>query len=399
MFKFLKEKVKGAVDKISTKIDKEAETVETPKEEIKQKPVIEESPSSEKKEGFFEKIKEKISKKEEQEKENIIEKIKEVFEKKDKESLEEKEERQEKPVEILNTEEENKGFLGKVKEKIVAKKISEKQFDDLFWDLELALLENNIAVEVIEKIKTDLKTSIVNKPIKRNAIDDLILSSLKSSIQSVLHAPEKQILELIKLKSEKPYVIVFLGTNGAGKTTTIAKIASFLQKNDLKCVLAASDTWRSAAIQQLEEHAKSLNLQIIKHDYGSDPAAVAFDAIKMAKSKKLDVVLIDTAGRQHSNINLIDELKKIVRVSKPDLKLYVGEMIAGNDCIDQIKSFDEAIDVDGVILTKADIDDKGGTAISVTYVTKKPIFFLTKGQEYHQLEEFSPEQILSNLGF
>ena len=144
--------------------------------------------------------------------------------------------------------------------------------------------------------------------------------------------------------------------------------------------------------------AKKLNVPIVKHDYGADPAAIAFDAIEMAKARNIDVVLIDTAGRQHSNANLMDEMKKIVRVAKPDLKVYIGEMIAGNDCIEQIQSFDAAVGIDGVILSKADIDEKGGTAISVTYVTKKPILYLGMGQEYKDLEEFDKEKILNSLG-
>ena len=199
-------------------------------------------------------------------------------------------------------------------------------------------------------------------------------------------------------KEEKPFVIAFFGVNGSGKTTTIAKIADLLNKNKISCVLAASDTFRAASIEQLQIHADRLRIKLIKHDYGSDPAAVAFDAVKHAKAKNIDVVLIDTAGRLHSNVNLMDELKKVVKVAKPDLNIFVGESIAGNDCVEQAKTFNEAVGIDGIILAKADIDKKGGAAISVSYVTKKPIIYLGMGQEYFDLKEFEPNLIVEGLG-
>jgi fused signal recognition particle receptor len=202
---------------------------------------------------------------------------------------------------------------------------------------------------------------------------------------------------LKKIKEKKPYVILLLGVNGAGKTTTIAKLCNLFQKNNLKCVLVAGDTFRAASIQQLEEHAKKLNVNVIKHDYGADPAAVAYDGIKHAEAKNIDVVLIDTAGRQHSNINLMDELKKIERVAKPDFKIFVGESITGNDIIEQVKQFNEAVKIDGIILSKLDVDNKGGAAISVSYVTGKPIIYFGSGQGYNDLEEFDKGKILKRL--
>ena len=163
-------------------------------------------------------------------------------------------------------------------------------------------------------------------------------------------------------------------------------------------VIAAADTFRAAAIDQLQLHADKLNIKMIKHDYGSDAAAVAFDAVKHAEAKKIDVVLIDTAGRIHSNINLMDEMKKIIRVAKPDLKIFIGESITGNDCTEQAKKFNEAIGIDGIILSKADIDEKGGAAISISYITGKPILYIGTGQEYKDIKEFNPEMIMENLG-
>lgn len=303
---------------------------------------------------------------------------------------------EEKEHETKDAEPEEKGFFGKLREKIVTKKINEKQFDDIFWNLEIILLENNVAVEVIDKIKNDLKEKIVDKPIRRGAISKTIHDSLKQTIAGLFDVETFDFIK--KIKTKKPFVICFVGINGSGKTTTIAKVVKLLQKNKLSCVLAASDTFRAAAIDQLQIHADKLGIKLIKHDYGSDAAAVAFDAIKHAESKGIDVVLIDTAGRIHSNINLMDEMNKIIRVAKPDMKIFVGESITGNDCTEQAKKFNETISIDGIILSKADVDEKGGAAISVSYVTGRPILFLGTGQEYDDLEEFDSETVIKNLG-
>jgi len=200
-----------------------------------------------------------------------------------------------------------------------------------------------------------------------------------------------------KKEKREPFVICFLGINGSGKTTTIAKITKMLKDKGYSVVLAAADTFRAAAIDQLQEHADRLKVKIIKHDYGSDPAAVAYDAIKHANAKHIDVVLIDTAGRMHTNTNLTDEMKKIVRVSNPDLKIFVGESITGNDCIEQAKVFDEAVSIDGIILSKADVDEKGGAAISISYVTKKPILYLGTGQNYDDIKPFDSQIVVDSL--
>ena len=268
-----------------------------------------------------------------------------------------------------------------------------EKFESLFEELELILLENNVAYEVIDKIKEDLKVDLVNVPI--NNVKKTIQESLRKSIEDVLNFEKVDLLE--RAKKKKPFVILFLGVNGAGKTTTIAKLCNLFLKNKLKCVLVAADTFRAASIQQLEEHAKALKVNVIKHDYGSDPAAVSFDGIKHAEAKGIDIVLIDTAGRQHSNANLMDELRKINRVAKPDFKIFIGESITGNDLIEQVKQFNKAVEIDGIILSKLDVDDKGGAAISVSYVTGKPILYYGNGQNYDNLEEFDKEKILEKL--
>ena len=282
---------------------------------------------------------------------------------------------------------------------VTTTKISEAKFEEMFEELELTLLENNVAVEVIGKIKEDLKESLVEKPLQRGKIEETIKKTLRSSVEG-LFADSYDFNERIKnaLPQKKPYKIMFVGINGSGKTTTIAKMTKMLQDKKLKVVIAASDTFRAAAIHQLQEHADKLGVKLIKHDYGADPAAVAFDAIKYAEAHGIDVVLIDTAGRLHSNVNLIDEMKKVARVAKPDMKIFVGESITGNDCVEQARSFNEAIGIDGIILAKADVDEKGGAAVSVSYITKKPILFLGTGQGYDDLTPFRSELVVESLG-
>ena len=254
-----------------------------------------------------------------------------------------------------------------------------------------------MALEVIDKIKNDLKEELVDKPIKRKEIESKILKSLKQSITNLFEVDSIDIIDKIKNKKDEPYVVCFVGVNGSGKTTSIAKLANHLKKNGLSVLLVAGDTWRAASIQQLEEHGTNLGIRVIKHNYGSDPAAVAFDGIKAAKANNVDVVLIDTAGRQHSNKDLMRELEKIVRVSTPDLNIFVGESTTGNDCVLQAQQFGDTVELDGAILTKSDVDEKGGAAISIGYVTGKPILFLGTGQEYEDFEEFNADKFLKFL--
>ncbi|MBI4150981.1 signal recognition particle-docking protein FtsY [Candidatus Woesearchaeota archaeon] len=311
------------------------------------------------------------------------------------------EEIKEEPAEIVTSapvveKPEKKGFFTRIKEAITTKKLSAQQFEDLFWDVEVALLENNVAVEVIEKLKSDLKVALVDQPIPRGKIDETILATLKQSLADLFAIAPIDLLE--KVKTKQPFIICLVGINGSGKTTTIAKLTHLLQQHQHSVVIAAADTFRAAAIDQLQQHADKLGVKLVRHDYGSDPAAVAFDAIKHAEAAKKDVVLIDTAGRLHSNINLVDEMKKIVRVAKPDMILFIGESITGNDCVAQAQQFNDAVGIDGIILSKADIDEKGGAAISVSYVTKKPILYLGTGQTYDDLKVFDANLLIESLG-
>jgi fused signal recognition particle receptor len=200
-----------------------------------------------------------------------------------------------------------------------------------------------------------------------------------------------------KRKKGEPFAIVFVGINGTGKTTTIAKIAQFLNKKGYSVVLACSDTYRAGSIEQLEEHARRLGIRMIKHKYGADPAAVAYDTISHAKAHGINIVLIDTAGRIQTNRNLMNELEKIKRVVDPDLTILIVDSLTGNDAVMQAEEFHKSVNIDAAILTKVDADVKGGSAISVTYVTKKPILFIGTGQAYDDLEEFNPEKFVDMI--
>jgi len=276
-----------------------------------------------------------------------------------------------------------------------AYKLNDEDFEEFFSELEFLLLENNVALEAVEKIKETLKEKLVGKEIKKQEIEQEIKKALKQAIEELLIEPD-DFISLVKEK--KPFIIVFFGINGTGKTTTIAKVANLLKKNNISCILSASDTFRAASIEQLEKHGSNLGIKVIKQDYNSDPAAVAYDAIKHAESHNIGAVLIDTAGRMHTQDNLMKEMEKIVRITDPDLKIFVAESIAGNDAVEQAKAFNENIGIDGIILSKADVDEKGGTALSVSYVTKRPILFLGTGQEYDKLEVFNKDKLLKSLG-
>lgn len=379
MFKFLKEKLKKAVSNFTKKVEEEVE--EKPKKAKPKKKEAKKKPEK----------KEKAAVKKSKKKEVVKEAKKEEAEKKE-EAPEEKEEEEVK---------EKKGIFKKVSEVFTTKTLSEGKFDDIFYDLEMALLENNVAVSVIEKIKNDMKEKLVNQKLPRGKIEGEIEKSLKESIENLLKQKKEDFLKNIKeiIKNKKPCVICFFGINGSGKTTTIAKLAHLLKKNNISCVLAAADTFRAAAIDQLQKHGDKLGVKVVKQGYGADAAAVAFDAIEHAKAHRIDVVLIDTAGRSHANVNLMDELAKIIRVTKPDMKVFVGDSLTGNDMVEQAEIYTEKTGIDGIVLAKADVDEKGGAIISVSYVTKKPIYYLGVGQNYDDLDKFNEDKILKNLGF
>ena len=297
-------------------------------------------------------------------------------------------------------------MFGKLKEKlssfvnrVAQTEIKEKDVEEALWDLELELLEADVALEVVEELKEKIKQQLVGQKVKVGTDKRKIVeNAVRNAVLEVL-APEKKInlIEMIKSKKEKPFVIVFVGFNGSGKTTTIAKLAHWLKKHGLSVVIAASDTFRAGAIEQVEEHAKRVGVRVIKHRYGADPAAVAYDAIQHAKARGIDVVLVDTAGRNELNRNLMDEMKKIVRVTKPDLVIFVGDALSGNAIIGQARQFNEAVRIDGVILTKLDADARGGAALSISHAIRTPILFVGIGQGYDDLKEFDERWMIEKI--
>jgi len=277
------------------------------------------------------------------------------------------------------------------------KKVKEGSLDDLLWELEIALMEADVALPVAEEIKNGVRENLLGKKYSRSySLEEVVELSLKESIRNVLKLNEFDFDAWFETQ-KKPAVVMFIGINGTGKTTVIAKIGNRLMKAGKTIVLAAGDTFRAGAIEQLSIHADNLGCKIVKHSPDSDPAAVAFDAIEHAKAKRRDAVLVDTAGRMQTNNNLLDEMKKIVRVAKPDLKVFVGDSLAGNDAVEQARIFDEAVGIDCVILTKIDADSKGGAALSIAHTIGKPIAFVCNGQEYGDIIKFDADWMVNRI--
>lgn len=278
-----------------------------------------------------------------------------------------------------------------VKKRLLSHKITEQEVMDIYEGMRQALFDNNVAVSVLDSIKADLLEELVGQDVSLISSKKAVEEIMKKSVANILSEyPVDQLIE--KIKNKKPFVILFVGVNGVGKTTTLAKVAKFLMDKGFKVVVSASDTFRAASIEQLEVHSKNLGINVIKHNYGSDPAAVAFDAIKHARTNGVDVVLVDTAGRSDINKNLLEELKKVKRVSQPDLTIFVGDALTGNDAVNQAQIFDREVSIDATILSKADVDKKGGAVLSISYITKKPIIFLGTGQGYGDLIPFNKER-------
>jgi len=280
-------------------------------------------------------------------------------------------------------------------QKVTHKSISEQNLDDALSDLQMALLENDVAYEATERINDRVKKTLEGEQIGLlQSKKDLIKTALYDAILAAL-TPENPVdlfalLEQRK-KAGEPLTLMFLGVNGTGKTTTIAKITQMLQKKGYSVVLACADTFRAGSAEQIQIHADRLNVRVLSRPYGSDPASVAFDAINHARARGINVVLIDTAGRMQTDKNLMAELSKIHRVAEPDLVIFVGDALAGNDAIEQAKTFNEKIGIDAAVLTKVDADAKGGAALSIAIATGKPIIFIGVGQEYSDIEVFNPE--------
>ena len=289
-------------------------------------------------------------------------------------------------------------FAGKVKILIIDRElvISEKDLSEALSELEMTLLECDVALQVTDAIIASVRTNLIGKHRKiGSSIDDLVVRALKSALLEVLGSGF-DLVQYIKTHN-RPVKILFTGVNGTGKTTTIAKIGSFLKKQGYTVVIGAGDTYRAGAIEQIGVHAERIGIKIIQHQEGADPSAVLFDAVQYAVSHKIDVVLADTAGRFHTKSNLMNQLEKIKRVMKPDLVVYVDEAVAGNDAVIRAAEFERTVGADAVVLTKADMDSRGGAAISIAHTIGKPLMFLGTGQGYDDIIPFDPVQVVDEL--
>jgi len=357
-------------------------------EEIKESAEAEES-KEEAVEKKREESKKEVEKKEEESKEEKAEKKEEVKKKEAEEGV------QKIKAEITATTKIKGLFFKKVK-------IKEEDINDMLENLKLSLVEADVSYDVAEKFVEKLKELLVGREVDSKNIEKEINAVIKEALLQILSKSSNiDIVNFVKekrsLDKSEPVKILFLGPNGAGKTTTVAKIAKMLRDAGLGCVLAASDTFRAAAIEQLTMHAERLGVPIIKGTYGADPASIAFDAIAYSRAHHIDAVLIDTAGRQETNKSLLEEMKKIVRVAKPDLKIFVGEGITGNALLEQVKEFNEAIGLNGIILTKLDCDPKGGNTLSILSETDIPIIYFGTGESYERLIKYNPNEIIENI--
>ncbi|WP_321420738.1 signal recognition particle-docking protein FtsY [uncultured Methanomethylovorans sp.] len=291
------------------------------------------------------------------------------------------------------------GFVSKAKALVFEREfiLDEKDLEEPLWELQIALLESDIALTVAEAITEAVKSELVGsrKKIGKDTTN-IVEQALRNALYNVMSANVFDLDDYVK-NAKKPVHIVFVGINGTGKTTSIAKTAKRFKDMGYSVVLAAGDTFRAGAIDQLQIHADRVGVKVIRHQEGGDPAAVVYDAIQYAKAHKADIVLSDTAGRMHTNLNLMEQLKKVCRVSAPDLIIFVDEAVAGNDAVERAAQFNETVPINGSILTKTDADAKGGAAISIAYITGKPILFLGLGQGYDDLKKFDPKWFVDQI--
>jgi fused signal recognition particle receptor len=277
------------------------------------------------------------------------------------------------------------------------RKLKEDALDEILGDLELDLVQADVALPVAEELTRNVREFLSGKRVDRDfRLDEGINLAFRSAVRKVLASHAFSLEENLGAQT-KPIVMMFVGINGTGKTTSIAKLTHRFQKKGYSCVLAAGDTFRAGAIEQLTLHSEKLGCKVIKHQAGSDPAAVAYDAVEHAKARKKDFVMIDTAGRMQTNKNLMDEMKKIKRVAKPDVVFFVGDSLAGSDAVEQARRFDDAIGIDAIILTKIDADAKGGAALSITDAIGKPVAYVSFGQEYEAFGRFDADWMIARM--
>ncbi|MBD3388227.1 MAG: signal recognition particle-docking protein FtsY [Candidatus Altiarchaeales archaeon] len=303
-------------------------------------------------------------------------------------------------------------FMGDVKEKAEPKitastkvkaavtgkaRLGEADVEDTLWQLQMDLMQSDVAVETAEHIVESLKEKLVGLEVSGRGISDDIRSCIRDVLEESL-TPEREVTFLDSVRDgPRPYKVLFLGVNGTGKTTTMAKMAKLLLDNGFSVVFAAGDTFRAGAIEQLQQHAQNIGVNVISHQRGADSAAVIYDAVEHARARNIDVVLADTAGRMQSKTNLMDELKKIIRVNQPDMKLFIGDALAGNDAVEQAKTFNDEVGFEAAVLSKMDADVKGGGALSIVHSTHKPLIYVGVGQKYEDLREFDRSWFIDNI--
>jgi fused signal recognition particle receptor len=289
-------------------------------------------------------------------------------------------------------------FVTKVKTLVKDREIvlDEAAVQEPLQELEIVLLENDVAYPTAEAIVGNVRTALVGRSRRiGSSVDKLIVGTLQHALLEVLG--EGFSLTGYIDTHDRPVKVLFTGVNGTGKTTTIAKIAHFLKKQGYSVVIGSGDTFRAGANEQMMTHAERIGVKVIRHQQGADPSAVLFDAVQYANAHSIDVVLADTAGRFHNRANLMKQLEKIRRVMKPDLVVYVDEAVAGNDAVIRAGEFHSAVGTDAVVLTKADMDPRGGAAISIAHTIGRPVMFLGVGQGYDDIVPFSPEAVVADL--
>ncbi len=273
-------------------------------------------------------------------------------------------------------------------------------FEDLMSELETTLLEADMGHEAVDEVLTAMRTRLIGAPLpKKEDLEMIIDSALIGALDSLLRVSYWDFDQPVQslLKDEAPIVIMLVGVNGTGKTTTAAKISHRLIQDGLSVVVAAADTFRAGAIDQLTDHAERIGARCIRSQRGGDSAAVARDAIDSAVAKGDHIVIVDTAGRMQNKTNLMQELKKVHRVASPHIVLFVGDALAGNDAVEQARTFQSFLNFDGAVLSKLDTDARGGAALSIAHATNKPIVLAGVGQGYDDLIDFEPSNFLTQL--
>ncbi|OPY22140.1 MAG: Signal recognition particle 54 kDa protein [Methanomethylovorans sp. PtaU1.Bin093] len=378
MFNKLKEKLSGFTKSLGKQIDEKAVPVEPVQEEVAEIPFV--SPSETEQQPLVDTASEITIDEVEPQKAFVSD-----------QNLDTKASR--------SQEQKKTGLISKAKALVFEREfiLDEKDLEEPLWDLQIALLESDIALTVAEAITEAVRSELVGSRRKIGKdTTDIVEQALRNALYDVMSANIFDLDDYVR-NARKPVHIVFVGINGTGKTTSIAKAAKRFKDMGYSVVLAAGDTFRAGAIDQLQIHGDRVGVKVIRHQEGGDPAAVVYDAMQYAKAHKADIVLSDTAGRMHTNLNLMEQLKKVCRVSAPDLIIFVDEAVAGNDAVERAAQFNEAVPINGSILTKTDADAKGGAAISIAYITGKPILFLGMGQGYDDLKKFDPKWFVDQI--